>query len=222
MATMMEWTYQLRFESAFGIFSGLSVAGLVDRMVVRDKSGLPIVPGSSVKGRWRYFAERILRAQKTGTNGNPFLHGAKQPACKLGGKETTCTICKWFGSPSITAALQVGSANLKTDGDLDWPALFEALHKAAPGAVIRPDTEVRPGVALSRKFRTAQPDHLFFDEAVPPVLFEGTIRLILEPSPNERKFLIGTAALVDALGARKAAGRGRLTGGIRINAGGGA
>lgn len=222
---MMEWTYQLQFESAFGIFSGLSIAGLVDRMVVRDKGGLPMVPGSSVKGRWRYFAERILRAQANGAHGALSIHGLKkEPACKLEGKEPSCTICRWFGNPSIAAALQVGPANLKADGGIDWPALFVALHQAAPGAVIRPDTEIRPGVALSRKFRTAQPDHLFFDEAVPPVLFEGTIRLSRTPSGEEQEFLIGTAAMVDGLGARKAAGRGRLKGGvqIKITAGGGA
>ena len=60
-----------------------------------------------------------------------------------------------------------------------------------------------------------------FDEAVPPVLFEGTIRLSQAPNPEELGFLKGTAALVDALGARKAVGRGRLTKGIRIDAGGG-
>lgn len=214
---MIQWTYHLEFESAFGIFSGLSVAGLVDRMVVRDAGGFPVIPGSTVKGRWRFFAERILRAQNNGAVGILDLHSLHTPACKQSGK--TCTICKWFGSPSVPAAVLVGPATLRCDATRDWPELFKKLLEQAPGAIMRPDTEIRPGVAISRHSRIAIPDHLFFDEAVPPVSFEGTIRLNQNPNPQEELFLKRSAALVDALGARKAVGRGRLAGGIRIAGG---
>ena len=214
---MIQWTYQLEFDSPFGIFSGFSVAGLVDRMVVRNHIGMPVVPGSSVKGRWRFFAERILRAQSNDTTGNIFLHAPDKPACKQGGR--ICTVCKWFGSPSIAGGLQVGPADLNKINDQDWKAIFRQLLQDTAATIVRPDTEIRPGIALSRSFRTALRDHLFFDETVPPVDFQGFIRLNRTPTPEESRFLKGTAALVDRLGARKAVGRGRLTGGIRINGG---
>ena len=77
-----KWLYRLSFASPVSVFSGLSVAGLVDRMVMRTVDGLPYIPGSTVKGRWRFTAERLLR-----TNGsNPsfkgqglFCHGENQP-----------------------------------------------------------------------------------------------------------------------------------------------
>ena len=60
------------------------------------------------------------------------------------------------------------------------------------------------------------PDHLFFDEIVPAITFSGSLSLDTRMIPAETRLLIGVGALVDALGARKAVGRGRLEGGIRI------
>jgi hypothetical protein len=82
--------------------------------------------------------------------------------------------------------------------------------------VLHPDVEIRPGIALSRLRRTALPDHLFFDEAVPAITFSGRLLLDSRATPLETRFLIWVGTLVDALGARKVTGRGSLEGGIRI------
>ena len=211
----MRWTYRLTFESAFSSFSGLAVAGLVDRMVVRDRLGLPVVNGSTIKGRWRHAAERLLRALPADAAGEHIhIHDENAPVCKSA--KGACTVCKWFGSPAVPGALQVGPGELTAD----WADIFRNLLVAAPGAVVKPDTEVRPGTALSRVLRTPVPDHLFFDEAVPSVTFSGSLIINATPSEQEKRFLIGTAAMVGSLGARKAAGRGRLTNGIAIDTGG--
>jgi CRISPR/Cas system CSM-associated protein Csm3 (group 7 of RAMP superfamily) len=207
---MPSWPYRLTFKTPLSIFSGLAVAGLVDRMVMRDSQGLPIVPGSTVKGRWRFFAERLLRALGDKTSDGATIHALDKPACK--DAESACTICKWFGSPSVPAALQVGPAALLEP----WCDLFLQLKSRAPCAVIPPDSEIRPGIALARRSRTALPDHLFFDEAIPPVGFSGRIRLASAPKPPEEALLFAAAKLVDRLGARKAVGRGMLDGGILI------
>jgi CRISPR/Cas system CSM-associated protein Csm3 (group 7 of RAMP superfamily) len=206
---MPSWPYRLTFKTPLSIFSGLAVAGLVDRMVVRDSQRLPIVPGSTIKGRWRFFAERLLRTlENHKSDCGAWTHEPERPACK--DAKSACTICRWFGSPSVPAALQVGPAGLLEP----WRDLFLQLNSRAHRAVIQPDTEIRPGIALARRSRTALPDHLFFDEAVPPVGFGGRIRLASEPKPAEKTLLIAAAKLVDRLGARKAAGRGMLDGGI--------
>lgn len=201
-------TYRLTFRSPVGIFTGLGIAGLVDRTVVRDAGGLPYVPGSSVKGRLRFFAERALRVAPAEVGLS--VHDRDRPHCKR--FAAACTLCRLFGNPSIPAAVRLGEARLE-DGVAE---LFRRLLAADPNPVLRPDVEVRPGIALSRRRRSAVPDHLFFDETVPAVTFRGRLALGRDLRAGEVAFLQAAGRLVDALGARKAAGRGELDGGVRI------
>jgi CRISPR/Cas system CSM-associated protein Csm3 (group 7 of RAMP superfamily) len=191
------------------VFTGLGIAGLVDRTVVRDANGMPWIPGSTVKGRWRFFAERLLLS---GVDLSPLrVHGAASPHCKS--SSDACILCRLFGNPSVPSLVRVGQASLGEP----WREVVRALLDADRNPVVRPDVEVRPGIALSRRRRSALPDHLFQDEAVPAGLrFEGTLRLSSGISPDEEAFLRGAGRLVDSLGARKATGRGALDGGIEI------
>jgi CRISPR/Cas system CSM-associated protein Csm3 (group 7 of RAMP superfamily) len=202
------------------IFSGLAVAGLVDRMVIRDNQSLPYVPGSSVKGRWRFFAERWLRSLLAAQVHPPglSLHQESDPLCKDWGH--ACTVCRVFGNSSIASRLWVGSARL----DDALKHLFRDVLDRNKNPVIHPDTELRPGIALSRMRRTALEDHLFFDEVLPrTVAFTGTvlIKQFKDFRPEEERFLVETAKMVDRLGARKSLGRGELEGGIAIDLPGG-
>jgi CRISPR/Cas system CSM-associated protein Csm3 (group 7 of RAMP superfamily) len=209
---MTEWTYHLEFQAPVSVFSGLAVAGLVDRMVMRDHLGLPWIPGSTVKGRWRFFAERFLAAlpDRGGYLGYSF-HPPNQLLCK--NPVDACTICGLFGNGPCAAAFRVGPALL----DEPWATLFEQLLMQNSNPVVHPDAELFPGVALSRRWRTAQAGHLFFDEAVPStVTFSGKIFFLADLSPSILNFLKATARLVDHLGGRKAVGRGLLRGGIQI------
>src|SRR5215831_16622769 len=70
------YTYTIMFRSPVGVFTGLGVAGLVDRTMVREADGLPYIPGSSVKGRLRFFADRLL---KSGTLPNGYRIHAPHP-----------------------------------------------------------------------------------------------------------------------------------------------
>lgn len=203
-----EHTYTLAFRAPVSIFTGLGIAGLVDRIVVRDADGLPYIPGSSVKGRLRFFAERLLRSGPPPAGYR--LHAQDQPICKA--VNTACTVCRLFGNPSIPALLHVGQASPVPP----WDDLFRQLLKVNSNPVVHPDVEIRPGIALSRLRRTALPDHLFFDEAVPAITFSGRLFLDSRATPQEARLLVWVGTLVDALGARKATGRGALEGGIRI------
>jgi len=212
----MSGSYSLLFRSALSVFTGLGVAGLVDRTVVRTAAGLPYVPGSTVKGRWRWTAERLLRGAGRGQNTNPlWVHHIDAAYCKEW--EGGCTVCRIFGNPALPAALQVGDAHLSEE----WRDLFEEFAARSPRSRRRSapfplDTEVRPGVALSRVRGVAQSDCLFFDEAVPAVFFTGEWMLDRAISDAEWQFLVAVAGAVDGLGARKGGGRGMLDGGIVV------
>jgi CRISPR/Cas system CSM-associated protein Csm3 (group 7 of RAMP superfamily) len=203
---MTELQYELKFRTAVSTFSGLATAGLVDRMAVRDSKGLPCISGSSVKGRWRFFAERLLRAR--GLPAGLWIHDSNGPLCK----DSPCTLCKLFGSPAIPAMLQVGQAEL----DASLKSLFKRLLDSNPNPVIHPDAEIRPGTCLSRVRRTTLPAHLFFEEAIPPVTFCGQLIITGTITPVENEFLHASGRLVDRIGGRKAVGRGILDKGIEI------
>jgi CRISPR/Cas system CSM-associated protein Csm3 (group 7 of RAMP superfamily) len=216
---LSECVYYLRFRTPVSVFTGLGIAGLLDRTVVRaakwrpspsqaGEKGLPYIPGSTVKGRLRFFADRMLRSAPP--SGGCWLHPDKGVICK--NLDRACTSCKLFGNPAIPALLQVSDALL----DPTWQALIRTSLAGNHNPVVCPDVEIRPGIALSRKRRTALGDHLFFDEVVPPLTFSGKLLLDARVSRKERDFLIQAATLVDGLGARKCAGRGRLEGGIHI------
>ncbi len=201
--------YRLRFRSPVGVFTGLGIAGLVDRTVVRDAAGLPVIPGSTVKGRLRFFAERVLRAAPE-EPGSYSIHGVNRPHCK--DPADACTLCRLFGNPSLPAGVRVGPAKIPRE----TAELFGRLLGADRNPVLRPDVDLRPGIAVSRRRRSALPNFLFFDAPVPAVTFHARLRLSPAPGDPELQFLVGVGHLVDALGARKAAGRGCLDGGVII------
>ena len=203
------YNYSLTFRAPVGVFTGLGVAGLVDRTIVRDAAGMPYIPGSSVKGRLRFFTERLLR---TGSLPDGYrIHAIDhQPLCKV--EEHACTLCRLFGNPALTAWVRVGQAS----PEAQWDTLLHDLYRIDANPVLHRDAEVRPGTAVSRLRRTALPDHLFFDEVVPAITFTGRLYLDTRLLSADIHLLTQVGTLVDALGARKAVGRGRLEGGIRI------
>lgn len=206
---MVEIKYSLTFRTPVSIFSGLAIAGLVDRMVMRNDKGLPYLPGSSVKGRWRFFAERLLRSGDVPAGLR--IHRTKEPLCK--DVVNACTLCKLFGNSAIPAMIQVGQAEL----DDSQRPLFLTLLERNYNPVVYPDTEIRPGIAISRTRRTILEDHLFFDEAVPSsVIFSGKVRVNDVVVAIEKQFLSVSGRLVDRIGGRKAIGRGALENGIQI------
>lgn len=200
------WPYSLTFRSPVGVFTGLGIAGLTDRTVVRRRCGMPVIPGSTVKGRLRFFTRRVLA---NGAAPESFrLHGPNEPHCK--DRETACTLCRLFGNPALPALLRFGDAELAAD----LQSLLEDLRKASGNPVVSADAEIRPGVAVSRRRRTALRDHLFFDETVGPFIFRGVVLATEGVRSEERTFLRGVGRMVDALGARKNSGRGGLDRGI--------
>lgn len=54
-------TYTIRFFSRWHCGSGLSAGADVDNLVIKDKNGMPFIPGKTVKGLVREAAEDYLR-----------------------------------------------------------------------------------------------------------------------------------------------------------------
>lgn len=203
-----EFSYRLDFRTPVSVCTGLGVPGLLDRTVIRTAEGLPYVPGSTVKGRLRFFAERLVCSRPF--PGSLWFHPVGQPACR--DRLVACTICRLFGNPSIPSMLKVRDAQLTAN----WRNLIRTSLQFNHNPVIHPDAEIRPRIALSRTRRAALRDHVFFDEVVPALTFSGTLLLHPGVTPEETGFLIAAGALVDGLGTRKSAGRGRLKNGIQI------
>lgn len=200
--------YRLRFRIPVGVHTGLGVAGLIDRSVVRGAHKLPQIPGSTVKGRLRFFTERLLRAG--GAPEGYSVHPAGGPYCKLPGSE--CTLCRLFGNPALAGRVRFGLA--RPEGE--WADRIRDLIAVSSNPVLHPDADVRPGIALSRRRRIALADHLFFDETVPALPFAGELLAGPEVGETDLELLRLAGRLVDSLGSRKAVGRGALEAGIEL------
>src|SRR5947207_1365641 len=72
---------------------------LVDRPLQLDEIGLPVLPGSSVRGRVRVHLERLLRGLGR-TVCTPPRPDRMCPHYDGG----YCLVCKLFGSPGLEAA----------------------------------------------------------------------------------------------------------------------
>jgi CRISPR/Cas system CSM-associated protein Csm3 (group 7 of RAMP superfamily) len=214
-----EVTYNLKFRTPVSIFTGLGIAGILDRAILRTAkwrpnpqkapvSGLPYIPGSSVKGRLRFFAERMVHSEIW--EAIKPLHPGYGVICK--DVQNACMICKIFGNASIPSLLRVCDAHPSPE----MQHLIHMILEAGRNPVLQSDTEIRPGIALSRFRRGALRDHLFMEEAVPTMVFTGTMILDSAITEDERRFLRAAGSLVDSIGARKASGRGKLDGGIEI------
>lgn len=74
----MKIYYKIEFFSYWHAGSGLSVAGDVDAAVLKDKQGLPYLPGKTLKGLLRDAAEQLLS----------FGRGSQEQVQKIFGLET--------------------------------------------------------------------------------------------------------------------------------------
>lgn len=165
----------LEMETALAVGSRLSLEPTgTDMPVVKDPSGLPFIPGSSIKGVVRFQAERILRAW----NRPPYLwacdpfgepcvpekgrerrKGKEELWEEAGGNdaafarrvfEASCTACRLFGSPWFAGRVAFKDAYLINADDL--PVV----------------TQVRDGVGIDRDLGAARTGVKYDFETVVP------------------------------------------------------
>lgn len=160
----------LVFETAWRIGSGREGETMSDLGVLLDPNGLPVLPGSSLKGRLRSTCEAVAHALNLracmlsrAASGvdcasdvnyyrtvreeyrNESRKGVEPRLAWIAAH--TCDVCKLFGSPVQAGRLRVSDGLLQ-----EWAAVLQ----------------VRDGVVIDRDSQTAV-DHLKYDyEVVPP------------------------------------------------------
>lgn len=134
------------------------VPAAVDKNVIKDGLGRPFIPGSSLKGALRSFAEKLVRAG--------FLFGVEEgrktcsvveePCLGRGNlmhrsaddiAEQLCVCCRVFGSPHYSGKVYFNDVMV----DDSWENRFD----------------LRTGVGIGRDSGTAQDSVLYDFEAVP-------------------------------------------------------
>jgi CRISPR/Cas system CSM-associated protein Csm3 (group 7 of RAMP superfamily) len=201
------------FKTTFNVGSGALADSLADKPTVKDGAAMPILPGSSLKGRARHECERIVRSL-TG-NDSIVCHGpSAESMCpldpirlRLDDRVKACPVCQVFGSPWLPAAAQFP--------DLRWE------HQDEFGEERPPDTMIRHGVSISRTRRVAEEQRLFTVETFAPTretAFIGRIGGDFTDNDRERYGQVGllVAGLrsITSLGG----GRSRGTGWCRVEA----
>lgn len=191
---------RLELETPLHVGTGYGLAGYIDARTLAGPDGYPYIPGSSLKGRLRYYLRRLLPALGRGT-GNP------GPLENLFGEEE-----------------QVGNLFF-TDLRLDraWVNLAERLRQRTDeetpveGLLTRRHTNVM----LSRLRGVAVEQRLFTVETVTPHLgFHGRIHGHLSDEgrtltvkghtcPRDLALLVAACRALTHLGGRKSRGLGR-------------
>lgn len=186
--------------------SGLRIAGPSDRddvdiAVHQDHRGVPVVPGSSLKGVMRSLAERVLAAHGRGLAcdilANPCLGTPGQDEIEpdLEQLEQLCWCCQVFGSPHRGSRLFVGD-----------------LHADVA------ETVVRDGVGIDRgELRAADGIKFDYEVVVPDQTFKGELRLDhddVDSRNTDLGLVLGLLELIDAgatgLGGGTSRGLGRV------------
>ncbi len=185
-------TAKLTFHTAFHIGSGQEGALSTDMGVLLDPDGNPVLPGSTLKGNFRAFSERLAPhldmtaclldtslSKVDCVSDEPFRRKNQEAFKALrAGKEQldwldthTCDVCKLFGSPMMASRIFF-SDGIPVEG----------------GTAIC----IRDGVCIDRDTETARPKAKFDYEVVPAgASFQITIEI--ENPENDELALVGAA-----------------------------
>lgn len=187
----------LTFETAFHIGSGQEGELGTDMGVLRDVSGRPVLPGSTLKGNFRTAAERLagylglnaclldssLSGSQCVSGDEPYRRRVQDQLSRLPGNvdklawlaQHTCHICQLFGSPLQASRIFFSDGELQADS---WSGTLE----------------VRDGVSLDRDSETARHGLYFNLEVVHPgVSFDISIELV-DPSSAEKALIAAVLA----------------------------
>jgi CRISPR/Cas system CSM-associated protein Csm3 (group 7 of RAMP superfamily) len=147
MQILIELT--VSFDGAFNVGGGALGGSLARRPLLTDWRGLPVVPGSSLKGRLRHTCKQLVEGI-----GTEKTCAAPRPEAMCPNGPTPgefCPICRLFGSNNKPSALIFSDLSL-TEPDF--------LTRGVP-----PPTSLRYGVGISRR-RGVAADQLLYDTEV--------------------------------------------------------
>lgn len=191
---MIEIAVKLTFETPLNIGSGAQHGTFADRAMIKDMDGWPYVPASAFKGRLRHAVEQVAHAQ--GLSGCDTHHHT----CR---GDDPCPVCAIFGSPWVPGRLRF--ARLRLEGPAGVVTGLEELQRQ--GRV--PRTQVRYGVALSRRRRVSEDRLLYTTELFEPgtqLEFGGMLRG--EITRRDAALVVAGLRLLPAVGRGKTGGLG--------------
>jgi len=188
----------IEFETALHHGSGFGLAGIVDRAVLRDESGMPYLAGSALKGKFRHAAARVL----LGTGGRvcgPWSE-SDAPWCA---PPSSCLLCEIFGSPRRSGAASFEDAY----PEMPEQAILRGHNQTSLSKVFWGGSDVRSTTAMDRCLRKARPEHLFSTETVSRLVrFAAHVRG--DFSAEQARLLHEAAKLIGHFGADSARGLG--------------
>lgn len=188
---MIEIDLTVTLRSPLNIGSGSRQATLAKQPLLKNRSGWPYIPASTIKGKTRHAAEQIaatLGATVCATHHQMCRH-------------TPCAVCRVFGAPWFPGTLQFN------DLILSGPAYVVSLQEEPTP----PRTETRMGVAINRRRRTAEEQHLFSTELLfpgVPLEFSGALRGAV--ARGEAALVVAAIQHLFAVGRAKSRGLGWL------------
>lgn len=150
MITTIEFKLSITPLSQFHIGTGFGMGKFIDKTTSKNKLGAIYIPGSSIKGKAKYFGRQI--AMSLGVN-----------CCKDDRpcKDKTCAICRTFGSPLHQGKFFFSDANIS---ESLTNAIKEEEQKN-PAISMRFFLNTRTGTKIDRRTGTVQEDHLFTTES---------------------------------------------------------
>lgn len=188
----LDLRWRFRWATAFHSTGNQTALG-IDKLLVRDARGTPILPATSIKGILRDAAEAVLRSlgQKACISPNP-AEMCEDPAA-------LCAVCQIFGNPRFPSPLR----------------FFDARPHAVASFSISMNPHLRSHVAISRRRRAALEARLFTIETlwVQGLQWEARVTgYFADRSAAEKAagLLVLSARAVSAIGGHRTRGLGWL------------
>lgn len=189
---MVEITVTVTLKSPLSIGSGAQQGTLAQRGLLKDHTGWPYIPASTLKGRLRHAVEQIVSAtDNRQTVLDPHAHRVRH---------ANDIVTHLFGAP--WAPGQVVFADLHLSG----PPAVMTYRRRRPAF---PLTTQRTQVSINRRRGVAQDERLFSTELFWPGIpleFQGCLQGAL--SPADAAWLAAGLAWLPALGRSKSSGLG--------------
>ena len=192
---------KVTLETPVNVGSGALADALADKPTLRDARDLPIIPGSTLKGKVRHVCEQIAhRLWDDRVCHAPY----PDQMCRGARSDEVCRVCRIFGSPWYRSPLRFGNLHLEPAGE---PVPTKVEWEKSPHLQ---DGLVRTGVGLSRRSGTAQEEVLYSVEGYSPpptFVYGGHITGRLADEDELALLLVGLRQ-VRALGGSKGRGMG--------------
>jgi len=160
-------------ETPLHIGAGREEFGATDNPIIRDISGMPYIPGSSLKGVIRNIVEQYLRSKGEYVC-DVFISDEEREKLESEGKEP-CLVCRIFGNTRLASHVRVFDArplNGKMDniGSRTFTAINRILGVVNSGSLF--DMEyVEPGSKFRFKMIIDNIDLLGDDPRADPLLY---------------------------------------------------